>query len=86
LQWRGLRPRQWLLEFEPAAPRVVEPLMGWTSSSDPFAQIRLTFPSHSAAVAYAERYGLDYEVDEPVRRRSRPQLKKATLNNGDVAW
>ena len=38
--------------------------MGWTGSTDPMGQVRLTFSSREAAVAYAQRYGLDYEVRE----------------------
>ena len=64
---RGRRP--WVLEFEPAGRRWIEPLMGWTASDDPFAQIRLTFPTLEAAVDYAEREGLDYAVVEPPARR-----------------
>jgi hypothetical protein len=30
----------WVLDFEPEAPRRVEPLMGWTSSSDMRQQLR----------------------------------------------
>ena len=33
----------WVLDFEPEAPRRVEPLMGWTSSSDMRQQLRLRF-------------------------------------------
>ena len=33
----------WKLDFEPEAPRRVEPLMGWTSSSDMRQQLRLQF-------------------------------------------
>jgi hypothetical protein len=54
-----------VLEFEPTGARFIEPLMGWTGSDDPFAQVRLEFPSRAAAVAYAERAGLDYRVIEP---------------------
>lgn len=43
--------------------------MGWTASDDPFAQIRLTFPTLSAAVDYAEREGIDYVVIEPCEQR-----------------
>ncbi|HRJ70238.1 MAG TPA: ETC complex I subunit [Beijerinckiaceae bacterium] len=56
---------RWLLEFEPAAPRQVEPLMGWTSATDMDAQVRLWFDSKEAAVAYAEKHGLAYRVEEP---------------------
>lgn len=65
------RSRAWVLEFEPVGHRWIEPLMGWTASDDPFAQIRLRFPTLAAAVGYAERQGLAYRVVEPPVRRWR---------------
>lgn len=64
--------RSWVLDFEPEAPRHVEPLMGWTSSSDMRQQLRLQFATKEEAVAYCERHGLAYEVFDavPPRRRS----------------
>ena len=56
---------RWLLEFAPERPRVIEPLMGWTSSSDMRAQIRLTFATKDEAIAYAVKEGLAYRVEEP---------------------
>lgn len=38
--------------------------MGWTGSTDPLAPVRLAFASREAAVTYAERQGLEYEVRE----------------------
>jgi hypothetical protein len=64
MQWRGIRPTRWRLAFAPVSPPAVEPLMRWTSSEDPFAQTRLTFPTRTAAIDYAERYGLDYQIAE----------------------
>jgi hypothetical protein len=61
----GAGTNRWLLEFEPQSPPFIEPLMGWTGSTDPWTQVRLTFPSREAAVAYAHRQGLAYEVREP---------------------
>ncbi len=55
----------WLLDFEPAAPKQVEPLMGWTSSGDMQQQIRLRFASKDEAIAYCERAGIAYRVYEP---------------------
>jgi NADH dehydrogenase len=73
------RKRSWVLEFEPKSPRWIEPLMGWTASEDPFAQIRLTFPNLATAVDYAERHGLDYlVVDSPGRRVGRRQNAKVS--------
>jgi ETC complex I subunit conserved region len=61
--------RAWVLEFEPAGRKWIEPLMGWTGTDDPFAQIRLTFPTLAVAVDYAEQQGLDYRVIEPPAKR-----------------
>ena len=65
------KTKDWMLVFEPEAPRVVEPLMGWTSSTDMKSQIRLRFASREEAVAYCEREGIAYQVfesKEPARR------------------
>ena len=47
----------WLLEYEPEKPREIEPLMGWTSSSDMRSQVKLRFDTKEEAIAYAERNG-----------------------------
>ena len=65
--------RRWLLEHEPAAARTTDRLMGWTSSTDTPRQVRLEFATREQAVAYAERRGLDYRVEEPQTRRIRPR-------------
>ena len=65
------KTERWLLEFEPEAPREIDPLMGWTSSGDMRQQVRLWFDSKEAAVAYAEREGLAYRVEEAKPRQRR---------------
>jgi hypothetical protein len=59
------KTRDWVLDYEPEEPRVVESLMGWTSSGDMKGQISLRFETREEAVAYAERHGIPYEVFEP---------------------
>lgn len=59
------RTKQWVLEFEPESPREIDPLMGWTSSSDMKSQVRLRFGDKDEAVAYAQKHGLAYRVEEP---------------------
>jgi hypothetical protein len=65
--------RQWVLEFAASTPREIEPLMGWTSSSDTRRQITLQFPSREDAIAYAERNGISYVIEEPKQRPVRPK-------------
>ena len=64
----------WVLVHEPAVAREVEPLMGYTSSSDMQSQVRLTFSSQEEAEAYARKAGLAYRVDEP----QEPTSKRAS--------
>lgn len=57
--------KMWVLEYEPEAARRVEPLMGWTSSTDMKSQVHLAFDTKEEAIAYAERNGLPYTLSEP---------------------
>ena len=59
----------WVLDFEPAAERHIEPLMGWTGSSDMNSQVRLTFASQEDAVAYALKHGIEVVVQPEHRRK-----------------
>ncbi len=61
--------QQWVLEYGPASAREIDPLMGWTSSGDTQAQVRLRFDSRDAAVAYATRHGIEAVVMEPQVRK-----------------
>ncbi len=54
--------QRWILEFAPAEPRRPDPLMGWAGSGDTRRQIRLGFATREAALAYAERNGIEAEV------------------------
>ena len=64
------KTRVWLLEFAPESPRAVDPLMGWTSSSDTQAQVRLRFDTREAALAYAREHGIDAQVQDPNKRKA----------------
>jgi NADH dehydrogenase len=57
--------RQWVLEFEPQAAKVLDPLMGWAGSTDTDAQIRMRFDSREAALAYAAKHGIDAALSDP---------------------
>jgi len=68
----------WLLEFEPAKQKTVEPLMGWTSSGDTQGQLRLKFATKEEAVAFATEKGYEFELNEPKPRKF---IKKSYADN-----
>ena len=55
----------WVFEFEPAQPLKIDPLMGYTTSGDTRRQVRLTFETKEEAIAYAEKHGIDFTLQEP---------------------
>lgn len=59
----------WVLEFAQGAAREVDPLMGWTSSSDTQAQVCLRFDTREAAEAYASAKGIDFDIAAPKVRK-----------------
>ena len=61
------RTKLWLLEYEPEQAREIDPLMGWTSSSDMRQQLQLEFDTREEAVAYAEANGIAFDIFEPHR-------------------
>jgi hypothetical protein len=71
--------RAWVLEFvNPGARRRPDPLMGWTGNDDTSGQVRLTFETREQAIAYAEREGLNFTVEEA---RERKRLVKSYADN-----
>ena len=63
------KTHQWVLEFAPASERDIDPLMGWTSSTDTQSQVRLKFETREAAEAYAAEKGIEYDLVEPKPRK-----------------
>ncbi len=64
---------QWILQYAASAPQRPDPLMGWAGSGDTAPQVQLKFPSKEAAIAYAEKYGIDAVVHETPPRRLKLQ-------------
>lgn len=63
------KTKYWVLEYAADSAREVDPLMGWTSSSDTQTQVRLRFDSKDAALDYARDHGIDAQVFEPKKRK-----------------
>ena len=68
------RTKKWRLVYDPQRPRTIDPLMGWTSSDDMTSRSTLTFDTKEEAVAYAERNGIAFTIEEPQAGRAPDDL------------
>ena len=68
------KTHQWVLEYDVSERRFVEPLMGWSGARDTLGQLYLKFDTKEAAIAYAERNGIPFDVEEPQARRPATRL------------
>lgn len=68
----------WLFEFVPEKSYFTDNLMGWTGMTDMPQEIRMFFPTSEAAVAYAKRQNIPYEVFKPNQRR---KVRKSYADN-----
>jgi hypothetical protein len=64
---------EWVLEYELETPRRPEPIMGWVAADDTLNQVCIKFITKEAAIAFAEKEGLDYTVSESHPRKVKPQ-------------
>jgi hypothetical protein len=64
----GRAGTEWTLEYESDAPEQPDRLMGWIGGGDTQAQVRLSFPTKDAAIAYADRNGIAYDLELPKAR------------------
>ena len=67
------REGRWILAFESHAPRLPDPLTGWSGGSDTQSQVRLTFDTLEAAQAYATREGIAYHLVPAAERKLKLQ-------------
>jgi hypothetical protein len=72
------KTREWQLDYEPEQPRVIEPLMGWTSSGDMKQQLSLRFETKEEgwpiASARASRIRCSSRKSGPTGRSPMPTL------------
>jgi hypothetical protein len=69
MQSGSAKAKGWVLEFAQGSAREIDPLMGWTSSSDTQGQVRLGFETREAAEEYARANGIEFTVSEPKLRK-----------------
>lgn len=63
------RTKDWVLDVVHTTPRRIDPVMGWTSSSDTAAQVRLSFDTREEAEDYARRHGIAFVTAQPKKRK-----------------
>ena len=78
MQSARAKTKEWVLEYEPATPQEIEPLMGWTSSDDMLSQVRLSFETKEEAIDYAQKNGIPFRIFEP---HPRAFIKKSYADN-----
>jgi ETC complex I subunit conserved region len=87
MQSGNAKTKEWVLDYEPEQRRVIDPLMGWTSSGDMKQQLRLRFDTKEEAIAYCERNGIAYEVFEtPPQKRTRMSYSDNFAYTRRGAW
>ncbi|XP_076973246.1 NADH dehydrogenase [ubiquinone] iron-sulfur protein 4, mitochondrial [Tamandua tetradactyla] len=69
--------KKWKMEFD-TRERWENPLMGWASTADPLSNMVLTFSTKEDAVAFAEKNGWNYDVEE--RKVPKPKSKSYATN------
>lgn len=72
MQSGNAQTKQWQIQFPPD-PKWENPLMGWTSSNDPVQGLLLNFDSKEAALNYVKALNLEYEIEEPNERLTKPK-------------
>jgi len=71
--------KRWKIEFE-TRERWENPLMGWSSSGDPLSNIQVDFMQKEDAVAFCEKNGWPWFVEEPVEKPMRPKSYGANFS------
>lgn len=69
LQSGGGTDHQWQITWK-HQKRWSNPLMGWTSSSDPMSHVKLDFNTKEEAIQFAEKQGWTYEVARTNSKRN----------------
>lgn len=65
------KSKTWILEYAPEGAKTLDPLMGWTGSSDMRSQVRMQFDSVEAAVEFAKGKGIAYSLQKTQTRKPR---------------
>jgi hypothetical protein len=74
----------WVLEFLPESPKTIDPIMGWTSSSDTQTQLKMKFENCEEAEKYAQSHKIDYIIIKPKTGKLIKQAYADNFTRADV--
>ena len=82
------KTKEWVLDYEPEEPRVVESLMGWTSSGDMKSQLRLQLrdQGRSRRLCRAPRHCLSGAGGASRRRAAACPMPTISPSPGAASW
>lgn len=63
----------WMLEYVDREASI-SPLMGWISSKNTNKQVHIKFDSKEAAIAFAKKNNISYEISDPQRKIIKPNI------------
>ena len=69
--------QKWILEFI-SEDTGINTLMGWETSTDTMSEVKISFDSKDAAIKYAKKNNIDYQLIEPSKRKI---VKKSYASN-----
>ena len=69
----------WVMRFDVDPNRFIEPLMGWSGSTNTQEQLILSFPTKEEALAYAHKKGYVPEWRDPNHRVIKPKNYSANF-------
>ena len=68
---------KWIIEFITENP-LINPLMGWESSTDTLNELKLEFSTKELAIEYANKNKIEFEIIVPKERKI---IKKSYSDN-----
>ena len=70
---------EWMLDWQTPHREVNDALMGWWGSGNTQGQVTLRFDTREQAIAYADKHGIEYQVEQPPAPK--PLKPKAYADN-----
>ena len=81
------KTREWLVEFERQNPPKNDSLMGWIGQGDTSNQVKMRFSTREAAIEFCKKRKLDYQVNDPKKRKVKPKSYSDNFVHGrDKNW